>query len=135
MALTTRIRQKSRILAALLAMLTGLPPDAPWLARADSERNLPACCRRDGKHGCGRPAKGRARQTKGAPVKAGNTVCPLLPITGSSAPSPLFVILRTGGAGNAAPAAAVVAVRTQSLLQLSRGGAARKRGPPAARRA
>lgn len=131
MALTIRIRQKSRVLAALLAMLTGLPAVAPWLARADSERNMRACCRRDSRQGCGMPAKGRrAGQTKGAWVNAGNTACPPVLIKSNSAPLPLVAIPPAGGAGNAAPVAVVVQVR--SLLRLSRAGGMRKRGPPAA---
>lgn len=67
-----------RATAALLTVLFGLTLIAPFFA-SGPERNLPPCCRRDGKHHCARMFAflhpGNAPQLTGQP-------CPLYPRNG-----------------------------------------------------
>jgi hypothetical protein len=67
------MRQLTAILSLLQFLLLA---GAPLLA-ADTESNLPACCRRSGKHHC----MGRmpAMLNEGASLRAANTNCPAFP--------------------------------------------------------
>lgn len=64
-----------RLLAILLLAAFGLPTVAPLLAQTqDADRNLPACCRRNGAHHC---AMSMAAQNSNSPTVSGR--CPAFP--------------------------------------------------------
>ena len=44
-----------RVWATLLLVLFNFSLISPAVLRTDTESSLPACCRRDGRHGCGIP--------------------------------------------------------------------------------
>jgi len=55
-----------RALASLLLVLFSLSLIGPVLL-ADTDSNLPSCCRRDGKHGCGMKSMGKQQETSSGP--------------------------------------------------------------------
>ena len=72
-----------RLFAALLAVLLGFPPLMPLLS-AETEAKLPACCRRDGKHGCSMNAKADTPGPEG--VKSRKSACPLFSAAKATSP-------------------------------------------------
>lgn len=126
-----------RALAVALAALTGLPVfTQPLAARAEQAQDrLPACCRREGKHGCGMAARRPAAPNPaGSAVMACKRVCPYYP--GSTpAPAPLREFLVARHPRYSAPPAASRLPEPEPLA-LQRASFAlgpHKRGPPALR--
>ncbi len=123
-----------RVLAILLLHVFSLSLITPLLGAAEQEANLPQCCRRDGKHGCGM-AKGKgagAGSLSGPAVQSVKPVCPMFP-NGKSEPvtSPLALpvpermeisLLFSAEAGRA---------QTEARYRVSHSRASQKRGPPA----
>ena len=116
-------------LASFLLALLSLQLIAPLLL-ADTDSNLPACCRRNGKHRCSMMAD---RQFSSGPaVTALQPKCPYYPAatTGIFAPnaavlrrSPaVFALLFSRPAGQA---------RTEAGYRISFSRSRQKRGPPA----
>ena len=65
-----------RILAILLTAVFSLPLITPLLS-ASADPQLPACCRKDGKHAC---AMRKAAPASGPAVSAVKPACPLYPV-------------------------------------------------------
>jgi hypothetical protein len=110
-----------------LIALFGLLAVSPALA-SDPESNLPACCRRSGKHHCMTAAGSGA--TGGLAIQSGGT-CPYFPGSLATASSPDAVAVFTAQAVSAAPACHAAwqsAAQTSGLLSLGRSHL--KRGPP-----
>jgi hypothetical protein len=75
-----------RVPAILLVFLLGFPLIGPALF-ADAESNLPACCRRDGKHHCGMTDRDVAdAPSSGVAVDALRAKCPFFPNGGAVVP-------------------------------------------------
>ena len=116
----------------MLAVLYSVQLLSPLLS-AEPESKLPACCRRDGKHGCSMAKKSLPPSTQGKPSLASNKVtCPLYP-TGQSLP----VSERAAGtpiypAAWLPPATKKIDVAEQleARLRISFSRATQKRGPP-----
>lgn len=122
-----------KLLAITLLVLLGQPFVQPLLAwNATSEANLPACCRRNGRHHCMMSmAERRQLASRDLQFEAPSERCPyrqaiagpvlhgrsLLPPVGQA----IFVGLSSHPA---------VAVQTESKLRISRNRSRRKRGPP-----
>ena len=70
-----------RALATFLVAMFSLPLIAPVLL-ADTDSNLPACCRRGGQHHCA--MSNIADQSFGTGMRAVQPRCPLFPKTGSA---------------------------------------------------
>jgi hypothetical protein len=120
-----------RVLAVLLITLFGLLAVSPALA-SDPESNLPACCRRAGKHRCMTAAGSGAASgaTGGLAIQSGGT-CPYFPGSLATASSPDAVGTFTAQAVSPAPAcdaALRLTVHTSGLP--SRHHSNQKRGPP-----
>ena len=94
---------------------------------AHTEGNLPACCRRDGKHGCAMRAK-LSTSTTWSGVKAACPECPLAKST--PAPDRLAAHRPHADLGAALPAPAVVAEQMEILRRIAFSRSAHKRGPP-----
>jgi hypothetical protein len=116
-----------RILAILLLATFGLPSVAPLLAQgADTELNLPACCRRGGMHHCmGAPMRDRNTPTASARCRSfpqPSAVAPHLKFSATlSAPPAIKLPL----------AVQAVTARAETQRRISRERSRHKRGPPA----
>jgi len=116
----------SRYLASLLLVLFSFPLISP--AFADFDSNIPACCRRAGKHAC--ELAGHHHQASGPQL--GTNQCPQFPgtraIPASSKLTGLtltthayFVVVASHPARQA---------QTQALYRISHSRTGQKRGPP-----
>jgi hypothetical protein len=115
-----------RIFASLLLAVFSFPLIAPAML-ASAESSLPACCRRNGKHGCAMPS---AAASTGA-VSLLATRCSMFP-SGSPAPAAGFVaVLRSSDAIFAAIVShPAIHVQTEAIGRVSFSRASQKRGPP-----
>jgi hypothetical protein len=123
-----------RVPAILLVFLFSFSLIAPTLF-VDAESNLPACCRRDGKHHCGMLDRDMAdlAQTppSGPAADALRAKCPLFPSGGAVLPNPEVALLAT-----CQPAGISIASQIASPAQADAGyrisfnRSHRKRGPP-----
>jgi hypothetical protein len=120
-----------RLLAVLLIALFGLLAVSPALA-SDPESNLPACCRRAGKHRCMTAAGSGATSgaTGGLAIQSAGT-CPYFPgslVTTSNSGAVVIVASQAVSAAPPRHAALHRAAQTSGLL--SRHPSHQKRGPP-----
>ena len=120
-----------RVPAILLVFLFGFAPIAPALF-VDDQSNLPACCRRDGKHHCGMMDRDTA-ETPSSGV-AGDTLrvrCPLFPNGGAMVPEcgpALLAASQTAGVSVASQTADQAQAEAGYRIVLNRSH--HKRGPP-----
>jgi len=77
-----------RTIALALVLIFGWTLTAPLLA-SDAEANLPACCRRGGKHHCMMPGMGQ-QSGKQSGVASIAAKCPCCPAIACTAYSPIF---------------------------------------------
>jgi hypothetical protein len=116
-----------RILAVLLIALFGLLAVSPALS-ADPESNLPACCRRAGKHHCAMAAESGA--SSGPAFQSGGR-CPYFPGSLVTTSSPV-AIAGVFSLSIFAPPAGYSAMRcaTAAGATFSPSRSHQKRGPP-----
>jgi len=120
-----------RVPAILLVLVFSFSPIGPALF-VDADSNLPACCRRDGKHHCGMMVRDMAGPASSGPVvDALRTRCPSFPSGGALLPhsrAAMVAAFQTVsvsiGCQIAGPAQAEAGYR----VSFSRGH--QKRGPP-----
>jgi len=114
-----------RLLAISLVLVFGLPLALPMFSAQAAEQNLPACCRRDGRHHCSMPSDGSRSSVSTIGEK-----CPCAPA------APTFLL---HGSFTPSTAAAIFAgitqhpaifAQTQAQLRVSFDRARQKRGPP-----
>jgi hypothetical protein len=123
-----------KIIAIALLVLFGLPFASSLLALTPkSEANLPACCRRNGKHHC---MMAMAERTKPASDKpefgALPEKCPYSPVALLGTTHPTAFTLPTGQMVYAELVSHPCGTaQTESKLRISRDRARGKRGPPA----
>lgn len=120
-----------RVPAILLAFVFSFSLIGPALF-VDDESNLPACCRRNGKHHCGMMAEDMARgPSSGAAVDALRTRCPLFPTGGAVLPHSGAAVLaacRTAGVSIVSQIAGPAQAQTGYRRSFNRSH--QKRGPP-----
>lgn len=126
-----------RALASLLLGLISFPLIAPVLL-ADADSDLPACCRRDGKHRCSMGPMGMEDTLTGqapAPVPAVSPIrpkCPCYPATITASGESSVGFLKSFQAVCPSlvshPASGT---QTEALYRLSFSRCRHKRGPPA----
>lgn len=130
-----------RVPAIVLLVLFNFALIGPvWIGDADSRANLPACCRRDGKHHCAMSQGAMSEQAmsqammprESGPALSANTKCPLYPaatattaqdatpLTVSMAQSAISYIVRAAGT-----------TQNEAGYRISFSRARQKRGPPA----
>jgi hypothetical protein len=115
-----------RLLAILLLAAFGLPTVAPLLAQTqDPDRNLPACCRRNGTHHC---ALSIAAQSNNAPIVS--TRCPAFPQHAAVASLTPAAFLATHPSIELPITAQSAATRAEAQRRLFRERTHRTRGPP-----
>ena len=116
-----------RISAILLMALFSLSLISPAVFASDADSNLPACCRRAGKHHCAMTASqlgasGPAVQTGRCPVfPAGEAVPANRPVSLPGTAQVVFAGLASHPASRP---------QTEALCRISYSRAAQKRGPP-----
>ncbi len=125
-----------RALAALLMALFSFSLISPAVLAADPESNLPACCRRDGKHHCAMMAMQGAMLAMPSESPSGPSLqaarCALFPSARAIPAGPavsLPVFFQAIFAGLLGHSAFVPEPETVCLSSYSRAG--QKRGPPA----
>jgi hypothetical protein len=123
-----------RLVALLLTVLISSPLITPLLAQ-QPEQQLPACCRRDGKHACGM-RKAPPPSTPGSTLRSQAARCPLFPTDKSVPASTKFgtPVASIAVWASAEPSDDVVLFSERSgMSPTSRSES--KRGPPADGRA
>jgi hypothetical protein len=121
----------SKIIAiALLVMLAGDSVLPALLAGGESD--LPACCRRDGKHHCAMLEMLDKQQDSAGPAwKTAASKCPMFPrnsrasFTSQATPPP------AAGFGGLISSPSAVKAQTEVLFHISHSRTRQKRGPPA----
>jgi hypothetical protein len=117
-----------RLLAILLLAAFGLPTVAPLLAQTqDPDRNLPACCRRNGTHHC---ALSMAAQNSNAPTAAAR--CPVFPQHATVANLIPAAFLATHPSIKLPITTQSASARAETQRRISRERSRHTRGPPAA---
>ena len=118
-----------QIPALLLFVALTFPLIAPAVSTG-SDARLPACCRRDGKHGCGM-LELRDGQTSELAIRSGRKVCPSFPSCPANPPLCRFALLRqTGANAECVFSQPMGHVQTESRCRASFTRWAQKRGPP-----
>ena len=119
-----------RALAILLMAVFSFPLISPALFASDAESNLPACCRRDGKHHCAMMAS-ESESPSGPSLQAAR--CPSFPAASATPSSPavsLPPVSQVIFAGLLSHPASCP--QTEALCRISYSRAGQKRGPPTA---
>lgn len=131
-----------RVYAILLAAIFSFPLISPALyARATASTSetarLPACCRKDGKHACGKKATGEgvpAHEHNRLALAAGGERCPLFPGVSAGESVPVAAILGRASIAAATPLVlsgpALAAVQPLVLQPAFVHLGAPRRGPP-----
>jgi hypothetical protein len=122
-----------RFLSILLLAVFGLPFVSPLLAMtAKSESNLPACCRRNGKHHCLTGMGERAQFANRDPqFQASLDKCPYFPAAVAMIHGDTFVPSPAQAIFAELIAHPAVVAQAESNLRISRSCSHQKRGPPA----
>ena len=120
-----------RVPAILLVFVFSFSLIAPALF-ADAESNLPACCRRDGKHHCGMTDRDMAETpSSGAAVDALRAKCPFFPNGGAVLPQPGAALLAAcHPAGISIVSQIAAPAQAEAGYRISLNRAHHKRGPP-----
>jgi hypothetical protein len=122
-----------RLLAITLLALLGLPLAQPLFAlTAKSDANLPACCRRGGKHHCMENMAERSQSaSRDSQFQAPAEKCPYCPASVAVIHGDAFVPPTSQAVFAALIAHPAVVAQTESKLRISRNRSRQKRGPPA----
>jgi hypothetical protein len=119
-----------RIIAAALLLVFAGNTALPALF-ADPESNLPACCRRDGKHHCAMMDMLGITQDDGEFYwKSNPQKCAQYPKTGASLCAGKTGPQRTSEIGPIVSSHPTVATQTEVLYRISHSRCREKRGPP-----
>ena len=122
-----------RAFAILLTMLVSFPLILPAFV-SDPSANLPACCRKNGKHGCGMAnMAGHSVSDSSQPsIQSVKTKCPFYPSSNSGPVSSIALNHDTAqlffGEEISRPA---LQAQTEARYRISFDRACQKRGPPA----
>jgi hypothetical protein len=123
-----------RIPAILLVFVFSFSLIAPAVF-SDAESNLPACCRRDGKHHCSMTSREMAdvavAPSSGSAVDALRARCPLFPSGGAVVPNPEAALLAAClPAGISTVSQMATLARAEAGYRISFNRSHQKRGPP-----
>jgi hypothetical protein len=118
-----------RALASFLLAVFSFPLIAPAFF-VDAEANLPACCRRDGKHHCAMTMDETA-SAAGVSVGTAQPRCPLYPGASATPVGRYAAVLRSSGAVfGAIVSHPAIQFQTEAGYRISFGRSSQKRGPP-----
>ena len=120
-----------RVAAILLLFVLSFSLIAPALS-ADAESNLPACCRRGGKHHCSMMGQDMAEAPPSGPaVNVLHTRCPFFPNGSSILPHSGSALLAASQPADAAMVIRIAApARAEAGYRISLDSSHQKRGPP-----
>jgi hypothetical protein len=121
-----------KLLAITLLVLSGMPLFQPLLAMTrKSEADLPACCRRNGRHHCMMSMVARGQLTSRAPqFHAPGDKCPYSPASILIAVDNFFALPNAQAIFAQLIAHPAIAAQTESKLRISLNRSRQKRGPP-----
>ncbi|HWG22333.1 MAG TPA: hypothetical protein VG225_17545 [Terracidiphilus sp.] len=117
-----------RPLSIVIVALFFLAPLSVLLP-GDTDAQVPACCRRNGKHHCAMMAAGSVQPVFGTHQLTAPSRCPLYR-SGTLAVTPVFAIFHAPSAAN--PASTRLASARSSAVTVYRARIASSRGPPLA---
>jgi hypothetical protein len=118
-----------RTLASFLLLVFSFPLIAP-VVLAGAEWNLPACCRRGGKHHCDMTSMGGA-PVSGVCFRSGPQLCPMYPGAQAVPAGEFVAVLNTTGAiFGLVVSHPAIDVPTETAFRVSLGRSSQKRGPP-----
>ena len=120
-----------RVPAILLVFVFSFSLIGPALF-VDAESNLPACCRRDGKHHCGMTDRDMAETpSSGAAVDALRAKCPFFPSGGAVLPQPGAALLAASQPAGISIVSQIAApAQAEAGYRISFNRFHQKRGPP-----
>jgi hypothetical protein len=123
-----------RVPAILLVFVFSFSLIAPAVF-SDAESNLPACCRRDGKHHCGMTDREMADMAQtpssGLAVNALRAKCPFFPSGGAVVPNPQAVLLTASQPARASIDSQIASpAQREAGYRISFNRSHQKRGPP-----
>jgi hypothetical protein len=121
-----------KLLAITLLALFGLPLIQPLLAlKPNSEANLPACCRRNGKHHCMMSMAERGQFASRAPqFLSPADKCPYFPVSTAIVQGNAFGMPIAQAIFAELIAHPAITAQTKSKLRISLNRSRQKRGPP-----
>jgi hypothetical protein len=121
-----------KVLAIALLAIFGMPLFAPLVASAaPGEANLPACCRRNGKHHCSMNMRGDSFLADQAPAwHAPLEHCPYYPAQTTTSPSNTFAMTAAPAIFAELVSHPALHAQTESKRRISRDRTRQKRGPP-----
>lgn len=97
----------------------------------DDESNLPACCRRDGKHHCAMVDRDMAQEPpSGAAAGALRTKCPFFPSGGAVLPHSCGAVLAACQTAGAVVSQIAGPAQAEARYRISFSRSHQKRGPP-----
>jgi len=117
--------------AALLLLVFSLPLIAPLLVSGPDESQLPACCRRDGKHHCAMAMAGMTLENIPSRFVVVSEKCPYSCFTHAQLMLPHVFFRSTSALTAHAASIADVVRETEAGYRISADRARHKRGPPA----
>jgi hypothetical protein len=117
-----------RAIAILLMIVFSWTLIAPFLVR-DSDANLPACCRRGGKHHCSMRRMGQLADNQRGFTTVSEK-CPYCPLSISSVNSPVYKSAAAGASYAEFVSHPALAPQTEAHYRISSLRSHQKRGPP-----
>jgi hypothetical protein len=131
-AVGASIEALRRLLSIVLLVVFGLPFVSPLFATTvKSEANLPACCRKNGKHHCMLSVMDRGQVLGHAPqFRAPIEKCPYCPASVAGVHFDDFAAGNDLGIFAGLTSHPAVAAQRQSLWRIARDRSRQKRGPP-----
>jgi len=121
-----------RILAISLLLLFALPTVMPLFALgSDPDANLPACCRRNGKHHCMMSMEMMQAMLNGTQAAALPMKCPLYPKAITTAQHHELFSSSASLIAAGLVAHPAIHLQTEARARVARDCARQKRGPPA----
>lgn len=121
-----------KLISILLLALFGLPFVSPlFAATAKSESNLPACCRRNGKHHCMMDLAERSHVGSSKPeFRAPLEKCPFYPASLQASQHSDFGLTVSSAVFGEVISHPAVHVQIESMWRIARERSRHKRGPP-----
>lgn len=117
--------------AALLLLVFSFPLIAPLFASGPDESQLPACCRRNGKHHCAMAMAGMGLVNVPSGYVVVSEKCPYSPFTHAPLMLPHVFFRQSAAAINSSACLAGIVREAEAGYRISADRTRPKRGPPA----
>jgi len=118
-----------RLLASLVLAVISFTL-APLSLFASADDDLPACCRKDGKHKCAMSDMAMADDDAGGPTLRSASRCPMFPVHPPSGIASVFALAPDQTTELSAVLFPACAEQAEALYRISFNRSRQKRGPP-----